>query len=481
MIKKTVPEDIDFSGNVFISPEFKIAYLPQEVKLQFSGTVEEYLEWTGGEFARLVKRYKELSEKEEFSPEETEEYSQIIERMTQFNLWDYEGRRRRILKKLNISSEILKRNIQEISGGEATKIALAGVLLSDANFWILDEPTNNLDKDSIDLLFEEMRRFKGGILYITHDRRLLNISSKIFEIDEETKTLRVWGGNYEFYKKEKAEEFLARIRKFEEQERKRKRLEKAIEELKKKSQEFEKMSRDAFYRAKGAKIAKQAKVQEERILRELSQLTEPKPPERPEFSKPQPEVFKGTILSIKGLSYSFNNEILINIPHLILEAGERLLIEGPNGSGKTTLIRIILGEIKPSEGEITLKEGIRIGYLPQSPKIENIDQKVYQFLKNEYSINEGEIKAILNRIKIPNVFNLELRNLSIGEIRRLQLAAILFKNPDLLILDEPTNHLDVYTIEELESALKDYQGTIIFVSHDEYFINNLKPTQRIIL
>ncbi len=479
--KGEIPGAIEFSGKIFISPDVKIAYLPQEIKFQFPGTVEEYLDFCGGELIRIFKRYKELSEKETLSQEEIQEYSQIIEQMIQFDLWDYENRRERILKRLGIDSEILKRNLQEISGGEATKIALAGVLLSDSNFWILDEPTNNLDKDSINLLFEEMRRFNGGILCITHDRRLLNISSKIYEIDEETKNLRVWGGNYEFYKKKKEEEFLGRMRRYEEQERTKERLEKAIEELKKRAERFEKISKDAFYRRKGAKIARRAKVQEERILRELSQLTEPKPPERPEFPKPLPEVLKGTILSIKDLHYFFNNKELIYIHHLILEAGERLLIEGPNGSGKTTLIKIILGEIRSQQGEIRLRENIKIGYLPQSPNIKNINQKTYQFLKDEYNLTEGEIKAILNRMKISDVFNLKLKDLSIGEIRRLQLAAILFKNPDILILDEPTNHLDLYTVEELEAALKDYQGTIIFVSHDEYFINNLKPTKKIVL
>jgi len=479
--KSEIPENIEFSGRIFISPEIKIAYLPQEVKFQFSGTVEEYLNFCGGKFVEIVKKFKEFSEKAELSPEESQEYSQIIDQMTNFDLWDYERRRERILQNLGISQEILKRNLQEISGGEATKIALAGVLLSDSNFWILDEPTNNLDKDSIELLFEEMRRFNGGILYITHDRRLLNISSKIFEIDEETKTLKVWGGNYEFYRRKREEEFLARMRKYEEQERKKRRLEEAIKKLKREAQKFEEMSTSAAGRAKGAKLARRAKALEKRIERELSKLTEPKPPERPEFPKPRPEILKGTILHVRELNHSFDDEVLFTVPELILNAGERLLIEGPNGSGKTTLIRIILGEIKPKQGEVRLRENLKIGYLPQSPDIKDTHQKVYQFLKEKYNLTEGEIKAILNRMKIPDVFNLELGKLSIGEIRRLQLAAILFKNPDLLILDEPTNHLDVYTIEELETALKDYQGTIIFVSHDEYFVNNLKPTQKIIL
>lgn len=473
------PENIDFQGDITITPDLKIAYLPQEVKLHFEGTVGEYIDYCGGQFSEIFKRFIELSSKQELSSEESLEYQEIIEKMGLFNLWDYDERRKILLEKMGFTQEILQRRIQEMSGGEATKIALLGVLISDANFWLLDEPTNNLDNIATDVLFEEIKKFKGGVLMVTHDRRLLNILSKIIEIDEETKKIRVWGGNYNFYKQKKKEEYQARWRKYEDQERRKKQLRESALQLKQQAEKFEKISKSAAYRAVAAKLAKRYKVQMARIKRELTELTEPKPPEKPKFPVPEIERLKGNVLTIKNLEYILPNDKTLKIDFLNIEGGDRLLIRGPNGSGKTTLLRIILGEIKTNLGEIYLRPNIKIGYLPQTPTIKDKEEKVVDFLKENYNLSEDNIKQILNRIKTTHVFNLKLSQLSIGEIRRLQLGAILFTNPQLLILDEPTNHLDVYTIEELVEALINYQGTIIFVSHDEEFIKEIKPNKNI--
>jgi ATPase subunit of ABC transporter with duplicated ATPase domains len=470
-------DDVDFRGKINLNPGARIAFLPQEVKFNFRGTVREYLDFCGGEFARVFNRYNELRDKEGLSEEESYEYQEILRKMTELNLWNYDYRRNKIIERLGLKVD-LDRDIQTLSGGEATKIALAGVLLSDANIWVLDEPTNNLDLDSINLLLEEIQSFKGSVLIITHDRRILNSLGKIIEIDEETKRIRIWGGNYEFYRAKKEEEFEARLRKYEEQEKKRKQLEEELERLKQEALRFEKISRDAFRRARGAKLARRAKVMEERIRRELQKLTEPKPPERPSFPMPDVELQKKSVMSVNNLSYKIDSRVLFDNLNLHLEGGDRVLIKGPVGVGKTTLLRLIVGELKPTSGEIRLNTN-KMGYLPQAFTIENPDQKVYEFLKEKYNLYDDEIKKILAKLKIPEVFNLPIKNLSFGEIRRIQIAAILSKNPELLILDEPTNHLDVYTVEELVQALRRYQGTIIFVSHDVSFIEDISPNKEI--
>jgi ATPase subunit of ABC transporter with duplicated ATPase domains len=470
-------DDVDFRGKINLNPGARIAFLPQEVKFNFRGTVREYLDFCGGEFARVFNRYNELRDKEGLSEEESYEYQEILRKMTELNLWNYDYRRNKIIERLGLKVD-LDRDIQTLSGGEATKIALAGVLLSDANLWVLDEPTNNLDLDSINLLLEEIQSFKGSVLIITHDRRILNSLGKIIEIDEETKRIRIWGGNYEFYRAKKEEEFEARLRKYEEQEKKRKQLEEELERLKQEALRFEKISRDAFRRARGAKLARRAKVMEERIRRELQKLTEPKPPERPSFPMPDVELQKKSVMSVNNLSYKIDSRVLFDNLNLHLEGGDRVLIKGPVGVGKTTLLRLIVGELKPTSGEIRLNTN-KMGYLPQAFTIENPDQKVYEFLKEKYNLYDDEIKKILAKLKIPEVFNLPIKNLSFGEIRRIQIAAILSKNPELLILDEPTNHLDVYTVEELVQALRRYQGTIIFVSHDVSFIEDISPNKEI--
>jgi len=482
--RQEIIKDLEYRGKINFDPEIKISLLPQEVKFNFQGTVEEYLKVSSGEYGRIFERYKELSskaEKESFSEQEVKEYSEIIEKMNFFNLWNFEARKKRILERLGLNEEVLKRDIQTLSGGESTKVALVGVLLSDANFWILDEPTNNLDEEGINLLLEELRKFKGAVLIVTHDRRLLNVIGRILEIDEETKKIRVWGGNYEFYKTKKEEEFQARVRKYEEQEEKKRKLRKELERLKQQAQRFEEISRDAFYRGKGAKLAKRAKVMEERIERELEELTEPKPPERPKFPTAELEPKKGNLIKIKNLSYYFDKNIIFSNINLDIEAGDRIWIKGPTGSGKTTLLKCIIGEIKPQDGEVKIREGLRIGYLPQTPEIKDKKQKVKDYLQENFNLTEGDVKKILGKMKISGVLNLPIGELSIGEIRRLQIAAILFKGADLLILDEPTNHLDIHTVEELVETLKEYKGTVVFTSHDLSFVQDLNPNKQLVL
>jgi len=481
---KLEPEEkINFKGKINLNPELKMSILPQEVKLSFEGTILEYLDYCGGEYSKVFNRYMELKNKQDLNENEAIEYQEVLEKMTELNLWNFAYRREKILSRLKLNNEILNRNIQTVSGGESTKIALAGVLLSDANCWILDEPTNNLDINSINLLLEELRSFSGSVLIITHDRRILNSLQKIIEIDEELKTIRIWGGNYTFYKNKKQEEFEARIRKYEEQERKKKQLEEELKRLKQEAHRFENISRNAFQRARGAKLAKRAKVMEERIMRELEKLTEPKPPERPVFSIQaiEKETRKKILLKIDNLSYKLKDKVLFENLSFIVEKGDRILISGEVGVGKTTLLKLIVGEIKSSYGNVEMSEGIEIGYLPQTPSILNPDQKTKNYLIKEYDLDENSVMHILSKLKILNILNLAVKDLSIGEIRKIQIAAILYKNPDILILDEPTNHLDVYTIEELVQALKEYKGTIIFVSHDKSFSNDLSPNKEISL
>jgi len=481
-LKLEPEEKINFKGKINLNPELKISILPQEVKFSFEGTILEYLNYCGGEYSRVFNKYTELKDKPDMNENEAIEYQEILEKMTELNLWNFDYRREKILKRLKLNNEILNRHIQTISGGESTKIALAGVLLSDANFWILDEPTNNLDMNSINLLLEELRSFSGSVLIITHNRRILNSLEKIIEIDEETKTIRIWGGNYTFYKNKKQKEFEARLRKYEEQERKKKQLEEELKRLKQEAYRFESVSRDAFQRARGAKLAKRAKAMKERIMRELQKLTEPEPPERPAFpiKTIETETRKKILLKINNLSYKFKDKVLFENLNFTVEKGDRILISGEVGVGKTTLLKLIIGAIKSSYGNIEVGKGIKIGYLPQTPSILNPCQKTKNYLK-EYDLDENSVMYILSKLKILDVSNLAVKDLSIGEIRKIQIAAILYKNPDVLILDEPTNHLDVYTVEELVQALKEYKGTMIFVSHDKSFTNDLAPNKEISL
>ena len=444
-----IDNEISFTGKVFVNSQIVFGFLPQEIKFDFQGKVKDYFD---------------VITKTNFNIE---------------NSWEDEKRRNKIFKKLNLSSEILNKDINNISGGEATRIGLAGVFLSQANFWLLDEPTNNLDFEGIDLLVEEIEKFKGNILIVTHDRRVLDKLQRLIEIDEETKTIRSWGGNYGFYKKKKEEEYEARLRKYEAQEEKKSKLLLEIKRLKEEAKKHEDVGS-----TKGVKLAKRAKAIETRVQRELETLTEPKPPSKPKFFVGNLSIKEGNLIDVKNLNFSINNKEILNNINLKINFKDRILIKGPNGSGKSTLIKLIIKEIEPESGEIIINPNIKIGYLPQTPQIENPEIKVKEFLIKNYNLSEDNVKRILNEMKISETINLKLKELSLGEIRRIQLAAILFLAPNVLILDEPTNHLDVYTIEELTDALRYYLkqgGTILFSSHDEYFINDIQPNKTLTL
>jgi ATPase subunit of ABC transporter with duplicated ATPase domains len=469
---------IQTSGRIIINPNLKIAYLPQEIKFDFEGSVKDYLNSCSSFYLETINRFEDLNKKKKenhLSREEELELKSLLEKMNSYNLWKFRVERMKVLENLSLEN-LINKDIKDVSGGEATRVGLAGIFLSDADFWILDEPTNNLDYEGIDLLFRKIKEFKGGILIVTHDRKLLDVLKKIIEIDEETKKIKIWGGNYSFYKEKKEEEYEARLRKYEAQLEKKKSLEEEVLRLKKIALSLE----DKSSQTKAVKLVKRAKAIETRISRELANLNEPRPPEKPTFPKPKIEKLAGFIFRLINISFAYSpeKEIIKNL-NLEINSGDRLLIKGKNGTGKTTLLKIILGEIEPTKGIIKRKQNLNIGYLPQSPLMSNKKEKVKNYLKNFYSLTEDDIKKILNLMQISEVYSLDIENLSIGEIRRIQLAAILFKNPEVLILDEPTNHLDVYTIEDLTFVLKDYEGTLVFTSHDDYFIRDIKPNKEL--
>jgi ATP-binding cassette subfamily F protein 3 len=270
------------------------------------------------------------------------------------------------------------------------------------------------------------------------------------------------------------------MRRYEEQETKRKRLEEELRRLKQQAQQFERISKNAFQRTRGAKLAKRAKSMEIRIERELEKLTEPQPPQRPKFLLKETRPIKGNLIRVENLSYFLGEKNIFTNLNFDVDANQRIWIRGPIGSGKTTLLKCIVGEFELSSGKVKIREGLKIGYLPQTPIIKDKKQKVKDYLEENFDLTEYDIRKILKTIKMEETFDIFVGNLSVGEIRKLQIGALLFKGSDILILDEPTNHLDIYTIEELVEALKQYEGTIIFTSHDLSFVSDLNPNKQII-
>lgn len=465
-------DSIDFEGNFELGKDCSIGYLEQDVRLEFNGTVKEYIDNQVGERAKIYRKYEYLSENILKNKKYEEEFTRILSLMEDYALWNYPLEIETVLSGLNIQSNILDRNVKSLSGGEATKIALGSLLISKPDLILLDEPTNSLDLNNIKFLEDWFKKTKTSLIVVSHDREFLdNVIDTIWEIDEESRKILRYGGNYSFYESEKTKQFEGKVRDFEEQEKTKKRLQIDIQRLNSLSAKFEGISSNDFYRAKGAKIAKSAKVREKRIKRELEEIGKPEKPKLPQFILRETEELKGTLLNIQNLTFGYDDKMIIKNLSLKIDGGEKVSISGPNGIGKSTLLKIIIGDI-PSRG-INRREDLKIGYIPQSIIPNNPDQDILSYMREHTVMSEDNLVDTLGKVLFTNPIHLNVKDFSIGELKRIQLAMMFASAPNLLLLDEPTNHLDIFTLNMLERTLKQYKHTVVVVSHDREFLKRI--------
>lgn len=481
-LSKEYPLDdsIDFIGKIDIPKISKTGYLQQDVRLEYEGSLRDYIDFQMGEKAEIYNRYKSLVEQDSKADSHQEELINILTLMEQYSLWNYELDITTVLNGLSIPQSFLNRQIRTLSGGEATKVALAAILISKPDLILLDEPTNNLDLKNIKFLEEWFRKTKTSLIVVSHDREFLNnVINTIWEIDEETKKIIKFGGNYSFYEEEKRKQFEGRVRDFEEQEKTKNRLEGDIKRLHTQANRFENMSNNDFYRAKGAKIAKSAKVRERRVETQLSKLGKPEKPKLPKFILRETNPLEGTIININNLSHNYSEKKVIQNLSLKIEANDRTSISGSNGVGKSTLLKLIVGDI--NNQDISLRKDAKIGYIPQSIIPQNPKQDILSYMREHTVMNEDDLIDILGKVIFSNPTHLTVGDFSIGELKRIQLAIIFASSPNLLILDEPTNHLDIHTLNMLERTLKEYKHTLIVVSHDREFLKRIGIKKDILL
>ncbi len=469
--KEPLDDSIGFDGSIQTSIDSGIGYLPQDVKLNFEGTVRGYIDAQLKEKASIYNRYQELIIDE--SEKEREELIHILSLMDDYFLWNYELEIEKVLSGLSIPQPILQRNIRTLSGGEATKIALASLLLSKPKLILLDEPTNNLDSNNIKFLEEWFKKSPSSLIVVSHDREFLdNVIDNIWEIDEETKVINTFGGNYSFYENEKKKQFEGRVRDYEQQQKERKRLEKDVKRLKTSANNFESTSNNDFYRAKGARIAKAAKIREKRVKTELSKLGEPKKPMLPKFILREAEKIEGTVLKTDNLNFQYGKKKIFENLSIKIVANERVSISGVNGVGKSTLLKIFSEEIESNS--LYKRDGLRFAYLPQSIIPENPKQDILSYMREHISMNEDDLIDTLGKVIFSNPTYLTVGDFSIGELKRIQLSLLFSSSPNVLLLDEPTNHLDIHTLNMLERTLREFKHTLIVVSHDREFLKRIK-------
>jgi len=464
---KCILGEEEYLGNIEINSIAKISVMEQEKIFENSNkTFNQYLE---DKKQKLVKKQEEIEEK--FNDPNIYDDTILYEKL----LLDYsniqnrseknidEEKIKNILTEINFEMKDYNKTISSLSGGQKTKLRIAETLSKDAEFYILDEPTNHLDFETLYWLEKWVKNSDKTFLIVSHDRYFINrISNKIVEIEDEE--LISYNCSYNLYKKRKKERHTALQNKYESVAREKRRLKKS-----------EEMKRYWAHLVGSKKM----KIQADNMKRRSENLGEHKNPE--DFLDNFKLEFKtsghlqNTIFKADDLSKSFGEHIILDNTNFIIEKGQKIAILGKNGVGKTTLLKILSNIDKNYSGSIKRAPNLEIGYLDQ--EFENLDkkQKVMEFLwEADSKLMEHEIIGTLIKFGFNiDKINEKLEKLSGGEKTRVCLVKLMLSNCNILLLDEPTNNLDLELIESLENALKDFTGTVLFVSHDRRFINNL--------
>ena len=453
-------EPID-GGQLLVNSGVRIVYLPQQPDLDENHTVLEQVFADSGDQMTLVREYEELSHKLAHAPEDSQlmaRFSRVMQRMEATGAWELETKAKIILTKLGI--EDFDARISTLSGGYRKRIALAAALLSEPDVLLIDEPTNHLDAMSVEWLQDYLNRYRGAILLITHDRYFLDrVTNRILEIDRGD--LYTYSGNYSYYLEKKA---LAEESAVSSQRKHQGVLRRELEWLK---------------RGPKARSTKQ-KARIDRV-HDL-QATEFKQVQgKVDISTPGRRIGK-KVIEVKNVSKAYDGRTLIKDFTYEFSPDDRIGIIGGNGAGKSTLMDIITGRIQPDSGNVEIGSTIHIGYFDQHSEALldalNENQRVIDYLKEVGELvktADGTVitaSQMLERFLFPgNQQYAPISKLSGGEKRRLFLLRVLMSAPNVLILDEPTNDLDVQTLAVLEEYLEEFNGCVIAVSHDRYFLD----------
>ena len=404
---------------------------------------------------------------EDANKELLQKYGRIQLRYESLGGYSHQEKLNKVCSGLKITNDFKNKLFSKLSGGEKTKVILAKILIENPDVLLLDEPTNHLDIESVEWLEKFIDEYRGSVLIISHDRYFLDrVVTKIFEIHN--KRINVYHGNYSYYVLEKKLKQDEMLQKYNSQQKKIDQMEDAIKRFK-----------DWGKRADNPSMFKKASSMQKRIEK-MEKIDKPIIDSKKinlKFSNTGRTANK--IIVVKGLYKSFdNNNILENI-HFEVNFGQAVGIIGMNGSGKTTLLKCILGILPPDRGEILLGSRAKIGYLEQVINFVNDDNTILGEFSYSHPMEECKARSALAKFLFygDDVFK-NIKVLSGGEKVRLKLCILMYQNINLLILDEPTNHLDIESREMFEKALTLFEGTIIFISHDRYFLN--KFSNRII-
>ena len=458
IIGELPPDD----GDVVLAKGKTIGYLAQHQDLLSHSTIYEELLEVKRPVIELEERIRSLeTEMKHTAGAELEEMLSLYSRLThEFDLqngYAYKSEITGVLKGLGFAEEEFGKTVSTLSGGQKTRVSLGKLLLSSPDIIMLDEPTNHLDMESIAWLETYLLNYPGSVIIVAHDRYFLDrVVTKIVELDNKKST--VFQGNYTAYSEKKAMLRANILKAYLNQQQEIRHQEEVIAKLK------------SFNREKSIKRAESR----EKMLSKMEVLEKPTEVNDAMTIRLEPNVISGNdVLTVRGLSKSFGSLTLFENVDFDVKRGERIAIIGNNGTGKTTILKILNDMVRPDAGEIRLGSKVHIGYYDQEHQVLHMEKTLFDELQDAYpAMNNTQIRNILAAFLFTgdDVFK-RIGDLSGGERGRVSLAKLMLSEANFLILDEPTNHLDITSKEILEQALLNYTGTVLYVSHDRYFIN----------
>ena len=455
-------QDYD-KGEIFFPEHVRIGYVPQTAMDSGEGTIKDQI-MSG--FSELIKLEMELT-KSALEIEQTEgserkrseqRYSTLLDKYESMGGYDYQNRMERVVLGVGLSEEVLNTPLEDASGGERTRAALASALLGEPDLLILDEPTNYLDFKGLEWLEDFLSHFSSAFIVVSHDRYFLDrVVKEIWEIDD--CKLKSYPGNFSKYRLLKEEEIIRQEKEYQKQR--------------------DHIRREEYFIARyhAGQRSKEARGRARKLSR-IERLEAPTYDEKVHISSASASRTGQTVIKTMDLSVGYVHEgqivNLFNVPDYEIQKETTTAIIGSNGIGKTTLLKTILGEIPPIKGSVSLGHNVKTGYFRQGSDEIPEDLTVMEALLQIKNLSIGEARSFLARFlfKGEEIFE-QVKSLSGGERGRLALARLLITEPNVLILDEPTTHLDIPSREALETMLQDFDGSVIFVSHDRHLISLL--------
>lgn len=462
LLKIIVGEMAADEGEVVLAKGKTLGYLAQNQDLQSHRTIYDEMLEVKRPVIEMEERLRQL----ELSMKTAEgdelesmmnSYSRLSHQFELINGYAWKSEIIGVLKGLGFTEEEFSKQISTLSGGQKTRVSLGKLLLTNPDVILLDEPTNHLDMSSIAWLETYLLNYKGSVIIVAHDRYFLDrIVTKVVELDNGHAT--AFSGNYTAYSEKKAMTRAIQMKAYLNQQQEIRHQEEVIEKLR------------SFNREKSIKRAESR----EKMLNKIEVLDKPTEVNAAMDIRLEPNILSGNdVLTVRDLAKSFGSRHLFSHVDFEVQRGERVAIIGDNGTGKTTILKILNGLVEPDEGEIILGAKVHVGYYDQDHQVLHMEKTLFEEISDAYpNMTNTQIRNTLAAFLFTgdDAFK-RIGDLSGGERGRVSLAKLMLSEANFLILDEPTNHLDITSKEILESALNNYTGTVLYVSHDRYFIN----------